>query len=61
MNKIIQYVGRTFEYFLHDQTKKVAKCKEVRFNKDLGQLLFIGVSPCGSEVKVFKDKIHKFV
>jgi hypothetical protein len=57
----MKHIGKTFEYFTHDGSKRFAKCKKIGFHQGLGKPIFIGVSPFGNEVKLTRDEINRFV
>ncbi|WP_156422709.1 hypothetical protein [Bacillus sp. FJAT-29937] len=56
----MKHIGRVFEYFTHNGSKRIATCKKIEFHQGLGKPIFIGLSPFGNEVRLTKDEIHKF-
>lgn len=57
----MKYIGKVFEYFTHDGTKRYATCKKIKFHEGLGKPVFIGVSPRGNVVSLTREEIHRFV
>lgn len=57
----MKHIGKTFEYFTHDGTKRVATCKKIEFHQGIGKPVVIGISTFGNEVRLTKDEIHRFV
>lgn len=57
----MKYIGKGFEYFTSDGSKKAATCKKIMFHKGLGKPLFIGISPYGNTVRLTKEEIYRFI
>ncbi|GEM_PF-7070267 len=57
----MKYIGKGFEYFVSDGTKRVAACKEIQFHRGLSKPLFIGISPYGNVVRLTKEEIYRFI
>lgn len=57
----MKYIGKTFEYFTHNGTKRFATVQKIEFHQLLGKPIFIAKSPFGNEVRLTRDEISRFV
>jgi hypothetical protein len=57
----MKYIGKRFEYFTHDGTRRIATCEKIEFHQELGKPIFIGKSLFGNVVKLTKDEIYRFI
>lgn len=54
-------IGRGFEYFISDGTKRVATCTKIEFHEGLRKPLFTGISPHGNKIRLTREEIHRFI